>query len=288
MIPKAPPTRIVKRGNGHSYYLDGDRVPGVTTVLSSGVPKPWLAPWTARIVSEYVMDRLTEADGHVLADDLIADLRKLNEASKYPKRLGDTFSRLTYAEILKGVQYAERDAAGNRGTQVHGLAESLARGDEVAVPDELAGHVDSYLRFLEEWGPTNALLERVVVNRQWRYMGKLDMIADFPEHGRGLVDVKTSKSVYSDTACQLAGYRYAETMLTADGTAEEPMPQVDWCGVVHVRADGYDVYPYTVDPMTFRVFLYAKQVAEAFEDDSGLVTLARGDALPAPLVVVAS
>ncbi len=40
------------------------------------------------------------------------------------------------------------DKAANRGTQVHLLAEHIVRGEEVDVPDELAGHVDAYRKFL--------------------------------------------------------------------------------------------------------------------------------------------
>lgn len=277
MSAPKPQTRIVKRGNGHSYLLDGEKCPGVTTILGGGIPKPWLAPWTARLISEYVMERLTPKGEHVLADDLLTDLRRLNESSKYPKRMEDGFSRMTFAEVLKTVQYGERDAAANRGTQVHDLAERLARGEEIEVPDELAGHVDSYLRFLDDWHPTNALLERVVVNRRWRYMGKFDMIADFPGYGRGLVDIKTSKRIYDEVALQLSAYAEAETMLTEDGV-EEPMPSVDWCGAIHVRADGYDVYRFRSDDDVFRAFLYVKQVADFFADDGPGKTL-RSDAL---------
>lgn len=266
MAAPKPSTRIVKRGNGHSYLLDDEKVPGVTTILSGGIPKPWLAPWTARIISEYVMERVTPKDDHFLADDLISDLRSLNEKARYPKKLGDSFSRITFAEVLKSVQYGERDAAANRGTQVHDLAERLARGEEIEVPEELAGHVESYLKFLYDWQPTNALLERVVVNRRWRYMGKFDMIADFPTYGRGLVDIKTSRSIYDEVGLQLCAYAEAETMISEDGRGEEPLPDIDWCGAIHVRADGYDIYRFRSDDEVFRAFLYVKQVYDFFAD----------------------
>jgi hypothetical protein len=274
-------TRIIKRGNGHSYELDGAKVPGVTTVLNNGVPKPALVGWAARTVAEYVIDRLTLIEGQVIADELLADLRTYNDTRRYPERLSDGLPRIGLTKVLGTVQYAERDQAANKGTAVHNLAEQLARGDEVDVPDELTGHVDSYLRFLDEWHPSNAILERVVVNRRWRYMGKFDLIAEFPSHGRGLLDIKTSRSgPFEDTALQLAGYRFAETML--EGDVEVPMPKVDWCGVVWVRADGYDVYRFEVTEDVFRVFLYAKQVGEWLDRDAGGCKDVKSEALPAP------
>jgi hypothetical protein len=285
------PTRIQKSGRGHSYFLDGEKVPGVTTILGNGVPKPALVGWAARTVAEYVTDRLTmkdytrpggQADLRVEADELLEALRKFNETSKYPEkwRAGE-LNRGTLSKVLARVQYADRDAAANRGTEVHRLAELLARGEEIEVPEELVGHVDSYRRFLDDFDPTDAVLERVVVNRRWRYMGRLDsiMTIEHPALGRTLLDVKTSRSgPFEEVGLQLAAYRFAETMLVEDGT-EVPMEQVDACAVVWVRADGYDVIPFRADESTFRVFLYAKQVGEWLDRDHGGGASEKGEAL---------
>ena len=58
-------------------------------------------------------------------------------------------------------------------------------------------------------------------------------------HGRQrwLLDLKTSRSgVYGETALQLAGYRFAEVYVDSGGV-EQPMPEVDRCAVVWVRAE---------------------------------------------------
>lgn len=286
-----PPTRIQKSGNGHSYFLDGEKVPGVTTILGNGIPKPALVGWAARTVAEYVTDRLTMRDlsrpgggeDYVVdAAELLEALRRFNETSRYPEkwRVGE-LNRGTLAKVLARVQYADRDAAANRGTEVHRLAEKLARGEELEVPEELTGHVDAYRRFLDDFDPTDAVLERVVVNRRWRYMGRLDSIMsiDHPDLGRTLLDVKTSRSgPFEEVALQLAGYRYAETMLEDDGT-EVPMEQVDACAVVWVRADGYDLIPFRADENAFRIFLYAKQVGEWLDRDHGGGATVKGEAL---------
>lgn len=276
------PTRIQKSGSGHSYFLDGEKVPGVTTILGNGIPKPALVGWAARTVAEYVTDRLTLKDDVVDAAELLEALRKFNETSRYPEkwRVGE-LNRGTLSKVLARVQYADRDAAANRGTEVHRLAELLGRGEEIVVPEEIKGHVESYVRFLDEFDPTDALLERVVINRRWRYMGKFDMIAtiEHPKLGRVLLDVKTSRSgPFEEVGLQLAGYRFAETMIEEDGT-EVPMPEVDACGVVWVRADGYDLIPFKADESTFRTFLYAKQVGEWLDRDNGGGASEKGDSL---------
>ena len=303
----APKTRIQRSGNGHSYYLDGEKVPGVTTILSNGIPKPGLIGWAANTVADVVVNGLATAragDGRtrIVADELVKELLEWNEtrgnhAVKVPK--ASALPRLELAKILSSIRYRDVDEAANKGTAVHGLAEKLARGEEIVVPEGLEGHVESYLRFLEEWDPRNALLERVVVSRRWRYMGKLDLLAEFPgvwpegdplagkPVGRGLLDVKTSRSgIFAEVALQLAGYGFAETML--DGVDEEgevleiPLPPIDWFGAIHVRADGYDVFRFDVTEKTYRVFLYAKAVGDWLDFREGPASTVKSDALAPP------
>ena len=279
-----PKTRSIRSGaTGHRYELDGEKCPGVTTIIKEAVPMPALVGWAGRTVAEYVMERLAKRGDDILADELLADLRAFNETRKYPEKLGapGTFSRIGLTKVLSQVQYAERDAAANRGTEVHTLAQRLSAGEEIEVPEALTGHVDSYLRFLEEWQPTDAILEGVVINRKWRYMGRFDLIATLPRLGRTLLDIKTSRTgPYGEAALQLAAYRYAETIL--DDDAEVPMPPVESTAILHVRADGYDLYPFEAGEGAFRIFLYCKQVAAAIDRDHGFIGNARGEALEVP------
>ena len=222
-------------GKGHSYYLDGEKIPGVTSILGDGLAKPALVNWAARTVAGYAVDNW------------------------------DTLGELSVSARLKtleGAHYADRDAAGKRGTEVHRLAEQLTKGAEVAVPDELAGHVESYVRFLDDHDIAPVLTESSVVYLKPlnEYAGTLDLIADFPHLGQRLLcDIKTARSgVFPDNALQLAAYRYATSYL--DGTGLEPMPEVDGCAVIHVRADGYSLVSLEAGPAEHRFFLYCRQL----------------------------
>jgi hypothetical protein len=297
---KAPPTRIQRAGNGHTYYIDGDRAPGVTTILGDGLPKPALMSWAAGAVADFVVNRLNIArkdDGttRIVADDLVRDALAWNATRTKPTAVGpgEELPRLALAEILKNIRYRDLDETSNRGSEVHKFGEKLARGQAVEVPEELVGHVKSYVRFLNEWQPTNALVERVIVNRRWGYMGKLDLIADFPvlpawiaerigkTSGRGLLDIKTARSgIFAEVALQLEAYRHGETML--DGAEEIPMPEVDFVAAIWVRADGYDVYSFDVDDAVFRTFLYVKQVAEWLDWKNGPAATIKSPALHLP------
>lgn len=288
---KRPPTRIQRSGTGHQYFLDGEKCPGVTTIIKEAVPMPALVGWSARTVAEYVFDRISTRKGahdgekHYLADELVEDLRAFNEERRYPEKLTGDFPRVGLTKVLSAVQYADRDAAANRGTEVHRLAWELSHGEEADVPEELTGHVDAYMRFLDDFQPTDAIIERAVINRRWRYMGRFDLVAviDHPDLGRTLIDLKTARSgIYGEVALQLAAYRYAETMLVDDAGTEEPMVEVDHCAALWVRADGYDLYPVDAGEGAHRIFLYCAQVSKAMNKDTGFIANARHDALTPP------
>lgn len=226
-------TKRIDGGRGHWYKLDGQKVDGVTTVISNGIPKPALINWAAREVATYAADNL----------EAIA-----------------TLDRAARIDLLKGSHYRERDAAARRGTEVHGLAEKLINGEEITVPEELSGHVDSYMRFLDEWNPTPILVEAVVGHRTHKWMGTFDLFAEMGGVP-WLLDIKTTRSgIYGETALQLAAYRHAEFYLDAADN-EQPMPWADRVGAIWVRADGYDIVPVEADEKVYRAFRYAQQIA---------------------------
>ena len=191
----------------------------------------------------------------------------------------DELAGLPLSERLKRITKAPastRDRAAVKGTRVHALADKLAHGEEVPVPEDLAGHVESCVRFLNDWDIDTEATECPVYNDRYLYAGTFDLIAGIGGE-TWLLDFKTSKSgVFGDTAFQLAAYRYATHM--RNGQAVTPMRPVDQCGVVWLRADGYDLYPYNADEAVFRQFLYIQQVARAAAECRDY----RGDALTPP------
>jgi hypothetical protein len=228
-------TKRFETKNGHWYKMDGVKVDGVTTVLSNGIPKPALVPWAAREVATFAARNLT------LLADLEEDAR---------------------IDLLKGAHYRDRDKAAKRGTEVHRLAEQIIGGAPIDVPDELVGHVDSYLKFLEDWDVAEVLVEFVVGHRAHKWMGTGDLIADLADGNRWLLDLKTTRSgIYGETALQLAAYRHAEFYIDSDGELQ-PMLPVDKVGAIWCRADGYDLIPVDADAATYATFRYAQQVAK--------------------------
>lgn len=225
-----PPARRIDKmafGKPTHYYEDanGKKLAGVTTILSEGLPKPALINWAANVTADYAVN-----NWELLTDMGVADRLK----------------------VLQRARFETSDAAAKRGTEVHHLAEKLMLGEEVAVPDELRGHVEAYVQFLDDWAPQPVLTEVTVVNYKYGYAGTLDMVMDCDSR-RILADIKTSARVYPDTALQLAAYRYAEVYLDGHGN-ELPMPKVQDSWVIWVRADGYSVVPLDTSPAVFDDF----------------------------------
>jgi hypothetical protein len=228
-------------GLNHGYKIDGEKVPGVTTItgfFKSGA----LAKYPGTATAEYAVNHW-------------ASLSELPPATRLKE--------------LYGAQYGERNAAALRGTALHRIAQALHEDRPAEYPDELAGHVESYVDFLDRVNPRVQAVELVVGNRTHRYCGTLDVIADLgpvrwedtimpPQ--RWLLDVKTARSgIWAETAMQLVGYRRAEVFIAEDGS-ERPMswfdPPITQCGAVWVRGDGWDLIPVDTGPDTWTAFTY--------------------------------
>lgn len=230
--------RLVRRnyGRGHGYKLDGEKVPGVTSVIDV-LDKPALRQWYA------------------------------NEAAKRVVDEWDRIVRMAPSERLEFVKYGARDtmrAAALRGTEIHALGHKLATGEEgVDVPDEHRGPVEAYARFLDRWEVEPIAAETPLVNTRYRYAGTADLWARIGRRDNvlALLDVKTGKGVYSETGLQLAAYRYAELMQPEPGV-EIAVPAVDAVYVAHVLPDDVRLLPVEAGEEVFRAFLYCLAIHE--------------------------
>lgn len=260
MTKFVPPVQRKNRGRTH-WYVDGNgnRMPGVTTLLGNGIPKPALINWAANATAEAAVNQW----------DQLSELRVAD--------------RLT---TLQRARYEKPDKAKKRGTEVHNLAERLVKGEAVqAIPDEIRGHVEAYVRFLDRYDVEPVLVEVTIVSYKYGYAGTLDLVAWLnTTDGRQLwlLDIKTNeKGIYGETALQLAGYRYAEFYVGSDGK-EHPMPAVERTGAIHVTSDDALLIPTISGEAQLRTLWYAGRVAEFVDNSRDLI----GDSIepfdPAP------
>jgi hypothetical protein len=222
MTSTLPTIERRNHGRGHSYRINGQKYPGVTTILGATTAKPALVNWAGDTTANYAVDHRDEL------------------AALPPSKM--------LAE-LKKARYADRDAAANRGTEVHRLAEQYLAGNEIEIPDELDGHVKAYERFVREWLVSPVRLEVVVGNLTLGYCGTVDLIADLADGCRHLADLKTSRSgIFPETALQIVAYSKAEFYAVPDETGAyvtHPMEElgVQRLSAIHIMADDYRVIP---------------------------------------------
>lgn len=245
----------------HRYWLDGKPIPGVTTLIGKGLPKPALPYWAAKSVAEFVADN--------------------PEGVEAFRATG----RGPMVAALKEIPWQRRDEAAVRGTDVHAIAERVIKGEAVEVPEHLAGHVEGYVRWLDLFDVEALHTELPVANRASWYAGTFDVILRFgkgPWAGRVcLADNKTSSGVYGETGLQTAAYARAEFM-APDPDTEAPLPVIDCTGVIHITDAGTTFYPLAATPdaidTAYTVFRHVAWVAGKTDWIKGLV----GDPLPEP------
>lgn len=257
----------------HSYKLDGEKVPGVTTLLGDGLPKPFLVGWGINKVSRYASEHL---------DELWA-MRGMGTEAVFAS--------------LRQAPYKERDDAGARGTQLHKWAELLMRGEEVPVGPDMLPWVRAVADYLDDYNPATVLQETAVGSRKWRYAGSFDDVSDFPEgwakfcskpdceHTRKIVDYKSSRGVYAETVLQLAGYANPENVFKTPEGEERTVGSLGLCDegyVVHIRPEGYEVVPCYIGPEALQAFVRVAWLAR-FRAKGGQLDGWLGDPLPHPL-----
>lgn len=225
----------------HQYRLDGDWVPGVTTIIRGGVPAPALVWWAGETVAKYVAANLDEVNRKLQiegADELIGYLARV------PGKV--------------------RDQAGIKGTAVHKLAEHLVHGEDVEpATAELLTYAQHYARFLDRFRVEPELTEAMVANRSSWYAGKFDLLARIGSE-TWLLDVKTARGVYGEVSLQCAAYARAEFYLATDPDlpvpVEVPMPHIDRIGVIHCTAEGADLHDLGSITEAFEEFGAAKAI----------------------------
>jgi hypothetical protein len=168
--------------------------------------------------------------------------------------------------FIKDTGNRSRDAAADKGTEVHALAEAITNGEVVTVPPALENHIKSWQQFREFYDLEFVKTEFTVWSPTHDYAGTGDFLAlsrRFPELGLICGDYKTSVSgIWPDIALQLAAIRYADFIGNFDLTEDhETLQQIKRYWGVQITADGYRVVPVKVNEAVFRVFLSAINVA---------------------------
>lgn len=232
-------------GRWHEYTLDGERVPGVTTIIGKATAKAGLAPAAAKETAHWCATHAAE--------------------------LGTTLDDVEWIEQAKGAHRRAWDRSRDDGTQVHSIAQRLVYGEPVETSDPDTGEPyrddvvrmgGQVARFMDAWGvsPDTALVEVGVFHDELRYAGQLDLLATLRDGQRWLIDYKTGASgVWPETALQLTAYSRATHVRIGD--RDMLMPPVDRCAALSVRPDDWQLVPVKSDELQWQTFVHMVPIA---------------------------
>jgi hypothetical protein len=217
-------------------------VPSVSTILDKAISKN-LTGWAERLT--------------VLGLSELSALR----GTAYVARLGpEAILKELHAHGLR--YYQSRDAAAERGTNVHRAMEMLAEGTIPNLRDwplEQRGYIQALAKFWRDYEPEVIHSELMVASWEFQYAGRLDLIAKTNRNPLpSVIDLKTSKAVRDSHHFQTAGYRRAadESGYYAPGVG----------AVVRVGEDGaYEFVESHATTEQFEALVRSHQAQKEFE-----------------------
>lgn len=240
--------RLYKLRNDDTPWEDVPEVPSVTTVLDI-LNKGGLPWWGQKVGVKGVLSLLSRG-ALTSAFDWDTDTERLVHGEEYATE--DSIVSLMTEHKLT-VNHTRDDAA-DRGVNVHDALESWGATGKLPNPDEFPENEQPYVKgllaFLTDVQPVAVRQEVMVGSLEYGFAGRFDLVArvdherDYTERcypkradkrnlldpGTFLLDLKTSKGVYSSHHLQLAAYE-----LAAIECGYEP---TDARGVIHVTDTG--------------------------------------------------
>lgn len=239
----------------------------VTSAIERGWPKPFLIGWAAKVTAE------SAVDDHAIVGKMIEQ--------------GQERRAISY---LKDARWNQSGEKADRGTVVHLAIESYLKGspltkeqmeselEERRVSREMwkstAKMYSGLLEFFYDEEPEILWSEATLFSRQHGYAGTADIIGRMRIGGQRMpviLDFKTSKSIYNDTALQLSAYAGADFIGLQDGTelplaAELDGEVIQYGVVVRPTPSGkYEKGVFALTPELFSTFLSVLHTAKNVE-----------------------
>ena len=263
------PLGSIATENGR-YYEWGDPVErflSVTNVLDKAMSKPALMPWSNKLVAE----KAWQCVEYVLKNGKLPPAPKLQRKVKGQP----VMKEVDHPTYWKAEANKVKDASAARGTLIHDWAEQWVLGAEPDPPEGLELECMGIIKAFDRYEITAEVAECTVFNRAHKYAGTADLIATVGAYGgaRMLLDYKTGKNAWPETALQLAAYRFGEFIGLPDGS-EVPVPETQGGGVLHVDFGTTTLIPYACGFAQFEVFTNAVKVATwAVEDAKSVMNI---------------
>lgn len=234
--------RSQNRGS-RTYDIGGNRYPSVTSIISSGEPKPALVGWAKKVTAETAVTNRSTVETIIKTDGEQAAI-----------------------DYLKGAGYRQRDAAGALGSKLHEVAEwELTQTEPYPAPKDTAARalIQNLRDFLVVSKPDWHAVEAVVYNADLGYAGTLDGVAVLPwlTPDPVLVDWKSGSGVYGSYAMQLSAYANATHIVGPKGPQAMLPVDLERAAVVHITPNGWKVYQVDISEWVFTAFVDCMEMA---------------------------
>lgn len=233
------------------------------TSATKSLAKPFLIGWAAKMAAECAVE------DHAIIGAML-DKKNVKGALDY----------------IKQARFRDAGGKADRGTIVHAAVEAYLAGKEIdpahvqhqleerAVPEALwkatFKMIDGMLEFLFDFEPEILWSEATVYSRTHGYAGTADLIGKI-RIGKSvlpaIIDIKTGKRIYDDTAMQLAAYARADFVGLDDGSEATLLPRggaIRHGLVVRPTASGkYEHANFDLTDEVFDKFLACLELADA-------------------------
>lgn len=228
-------------GRGYKNPVTKDKliVPSITTVLKAE-SKPAIAQWAANQTAAYAVANAESLLTH--SEDWGYKMLRFFW-NRSPKLDGSETNILNYHQ---GVL----DDASEMGTWMHEYIQADVEGSDLPYPD-MSKAIDPFWEMIGAWNDFKSqhdikphFTEKTVWNGEKGYAGTLDGIWEF-DGKLCLMDIKTSRGLYTSTWMQLAALWNAKEMFVPQDEDsymsltgwQEPIQEI---GVLHVRPSDLD------------------------------------------------
>lgn len=219
------------RDDKHRYrWNDGGWVPGVTGIVKALDKSGPLVGWAKR-------------------ETAACAIRNLPLLTQMVKDGGPDAA----VEWLKRTPDYQRDTAADLGSRIHLMAEAIARDVEVEPSEEEVPYVEAYRRWQSVAKPEFVNVEFMVYSETYQYGGTADAVMRLAGD-LWLVDYKTSKGVYAETALQLTAYARADWAGLPNDSRKFRIPKVTRYGVLHIRPEGAELVEFDCGPDEWQAF----------------------------------
>lgn len=237
-----PANSQTRRDGSRTYTWGGETFTSVTTILRS-VPKPALVYWSARQTALKAVE--------------------LTRTGALPKAIAAGESD-EMVNVLRGACWEHRDDAADTGTAVHKAIErAILHTDQEGFTPQMADaarpRFEAFRAFEARYWPAWEASEATVYNRTHGYAGTFDALATIGGR-RFLIDIKTGKDIYPETALQLAAYSRGEFIGLAGagagfGAQEHEVPRIDAAAVLLLRPRSWRFEEVAITDEVFDAFL---------------------------------